>query len=129
MSDMAIEREQYMETDLEEEISIGIESYMLLHHQEPSFNFEDCEEDEEKESDIGMWQTRSKRNVCAALPVYRSTTWSAGLKYCTQSPTPELLKFLFLSDLLKSTCTVSSIMLQKVMTTQYLRKKCSTFLL
>jgi hypothetical protein len=67
MSDMAIEGEQHMDTDLEEEISIGTECYMLLLHQDPSSSSKDCEEDE-KESDRGTWQTRSKRNVCAALP-------------------------------------------------------------
>jgi hypothetical protein len=49
---MAIEGEQYMDTDLEEEISIATESYMLLRYQGPSSSSEDCE-DEEKESDIG----------------------------------------------------------------------------
>lgn len=57
-----------MDTDLEEEISIGTESYMFLRHQDPSSSSEDCEEDEEKGSDSGTWQTRSKRNVYAALP-------------------------------------------------------------
>jgi hypothetical protein len=128
MSDMAIEGEQYMDTDLEEEISISTESYMLLRHQDPSSSSEDCKEDEEKGSDSGMCQTRSKRNVHAVLPFTGPSPGVPVSNIVRNPPPPNCLSFFFLSDFLKSTFTVISIMLQKVIT-QYLRKKCSTFLL
>lgn len=106
-----------MDTDLEEEISIGTESYMLLRHQDPSPSFEDWEEVEEKGSDSGTRQTRSKRNVYAGPP----PECVSQILYAT--PHPELLVFYSLSDLVKSTCTVISITAQKVMTSQYLRRK------
>lgn len=95
MSDMAIEGEQYMDTDLEEEISISTESYMLLRHQDPSSSSEDCKEDEEKGSDSGMCQTRSKRNVHAVLPFTGPSPGVPVSNIVRNPPPPNCLSFFF----------------------------------
>jgi hypothetical protein len=67
MRNMAIKRELYMDTDSEEEISIGTDSNMLLRHRDRSSSADDSEEDEQ-EPDCGTWQTRNRINMCAVLP-------------------------------------------------------------
>jgi hypothetical protein len=57
-----------MDTKSEEEVSTGDESDKFPRHQEPSCSSEDSGDDEEVEPEAGTWQTRSNRNVCAALP-------------------------------------------------------------
>jgi hypothetical protein len=57
-----------MDTETEEEVSIDDESDEFPRHQEPSCSSEDSGDDEEVEPEGGMWQTRSNRSVCAALP-------------------------------------------------------------
>jgi hypothetical protein len=57
-----------MDTESDEEVSVGDESDKFPCHQKPSCSSEDSEDDEEVEPEGGTWQTISNRNVCAALP-------------------------------------------------------------
>jgi hypothetical protein len=74
------ERELCMDTETEEEVSIGDESDKFPRHQEPSCSSEDSGDDEKVEPEGGTWQTRSNRNVCCAA-IHRSATWSDSPKY------------------------------------------------
>jgi hypothetical protein len=100
MNDTAIERELYMDSDSEEEISSDDVNGNLPPHQEPSSGSEDGGGEEEVEPEDGMWQTGSSRNVSAALPFIGPTPGLA-IPNITCSSTPlELLKLFFTNFLM-----------------------------
>jgi hypothetical protein len=83
MNDMAVERELYMDSDSEEQISIDDESGNLPPHQEPFSGSEDSAVEEDVEPEGGTWQTRSNKCGCCSV-IHCSTTCAGNSKYYMQ---------------------------------------------
>jgi hypothetical protein len=83
MNDIAVERELYMDTDSEEQISVDDESGNLPPHQEPSSGSEDSVDEEDVEPEDGTRHTGSNRCGCCSV-IHCSTICAGNSKYYMQ---------------------------------------------